>query len=131
MRLEQELSIIGDPAHVPEQPYRLLAAGPTQAVIGPCSALAPALAASALKLDQLGTIIFAAAGLLFRPVAEAVASRDASADGAPVSARVVVTFAPAASSNARRRRATSRVASVGRSPDACTGSRRAARRAGT
>ena len=45
----------------PARAKRLLAAGPTQAVIGPCSALAPALAASALKLDQLGTIIFAAA----------------------------------------------------------------------
>lgn len=40
---------------------RLLGAGPAQVVIGPSHALAPALAASALKLDQVTTVVFAAA----------------------------------------------------------------------
>jgi ATP-dependent RNA helicase DeaD len=40
---------------------RLLAAGPAQVVIGAPFALAPALAASTLKLDQVSTVMFAAA----------------------------------------------------------------------
>ena len=40
---------------------RLLAAGPAQVVIGSSAILAPAVASTALKLDQVGTVIFAAA----------------------------------------------------------------------
>ena len=40
---------------------RMLAAGPAHCVIGAPAALAPALAATVLKLDQVGTVMFAAA----------------------------------------------------------------------
>ena len=40
---------------------RLLAAGPAQVVIGSSAILAPVVASTALKLDQVGTVFFAAA----------------------------------------------------------------------
>ena len=45
----------------PSRTKRLLAAGPAHVVIGSSAVLAPVVASTALKLDQVGTVFFAAA----------------------------------------------------------------------